>query len=204
MALKILGFNGSPRGSASTALLIQKALEGARSVGAKTEYIDLHKVNFHPCVSCLMCKRGKEFEGMCHVQDGLIPYLKEIKKADGLIFGFPVYMGLPSGLFHGFIERALYSCYSYPAGTVFGRKIKTGMIVTMGAPQAAADGPYKPMIATMRDGIGQTYGSCDVMCACGLPLVTDYSKYTKGDKIDDKFTKYLADAYELGKRVATK
>ena len=213
MALKILGFNGSPRSNSNTSLLIQKALEGARSVGAETEYVDLGKLSFHPCVSCLGCKKGKGHEGTCHVHDALTPYLNKIKTADGLVMGFPVYMGLPSALFHSFIERALYSNYAYrKEGTVFGRKIKTGLIVTMGAPKVAAEGPYKPMIQLMQGVIGGTYGSCETMCACNMSLVDDYSKYdiqtqnpAEKQRIRrEEFPKELEKAYELGKRVATK
>ena len=44
MSLKILGVNGSARVGWNTSKLVQKALEGARSVGAVTEFIELGKL----------------------------------------------------------------------------------------------------------------------------------------------------------------
>ena len=214
MSLKIMGFNGSARSNYSTAQLVQRALEGASSQGAETEYVELGKLNFKPCRGCLACKQNRPGSaGVCHYKDELSPYLEKIRKCDGLIVGFPIYIGMPSGLAHGFLERAWYSQAIYRSPeSAFGRKIKTGMIVTMGAPKEAADTAYKPIIEMMNGVFTSIYGSCEYMTACSTVPVKNFSKYrlatAKVEELLDfakkQFPKDLDAAYELGKRIATK
>jgi multimeric flavodoxin WrbA len=44
--MKVIAFSGSPRKKWNTATLLEKALEGASSQGAKTELIHLHDLNY--------------------------------------------------------------------------------------------------------------------------------------------------------------
>ena len=53
--MKIMGINGSPRRAENTARLLHKALEGAASLGAETEYIDLYPLKYKGCLSCFYC-----------------------------------------------------------------------------------------------------------------------------------------------------
>ena len=54
--MKILAVNGSPRKNWNTATLLGKALEGATSQGAETEFDHLYDLNFKGCQSCFSCK----------------------------------------------------------------------------------------------------------------------------------------------------
>jgi len=48
--MKVMAFNGSPRKKEwNTVTLLEKALEGAASVGAQTELIQLYDLNFSGC-----------------------------------------------------------------------------------------------------------------------------------------------------------
>lgn len=55
--MKILAVNGSSRKIWNTAILLNKALEGAESQGAETELVHLYDRNFKGCTSCFACKR---------------------------------------------------------------------------------------------------------------------------------------------------
>jgi multimeric flavodoxin WrbA len=68
--MKILAVNGSPRKKWNTAILLNKALEGAESQGAETALIHLYDLNFKGCTSCFACKMkdGNSF-GRCAVRD---------------------------------------------------------------------------------------------------------------------------------------
>ncbi|MDR2505135.1 MAG: flavodoxin family protein, partial [Oscillospiraceae bacterium] len=88
--MSIIGINGSPRKGWNTHLLVEKALEGARSKGAETELINLYDLSFQGCISCFECKRkGGHSEGRCAVRDALRPILERIAACDGLILGSP-------------------------------------------------------------------------------------------------------------------
>jgi multimeric flavodoxin WrbA len=54
--LKVLAINGRPRKTWNTAMLLQKALEGAASHGGETELGHLYDLDFKGCTSCFACK----------------------------------------------------------------------------------------------------------------------------------------------------
>ena len=70
----------------NTGILLKKALEGAASQGAETEFIHLYDLNYKGCTSCFACKikDGKSY-GKCAVRDELTPILRKIEESDGII-----------------------------------------------------------------------------------------------------------------------
>ena len=56
--MKVIAVNGSPRKTWNTATLLQKALDGAKSVDADTELVHLYDLNFKGCTSCFACKES--------------------------------------------------------------------------------------------------------------------------------------------------
>ena len=127
---KIIAINGSPREKGNTAILLNKALEGAKEQGAETELINLYDLNYKGCISCFACKRqgGKSY-GKCICADELSPILKKIEQADALILGSPIYFGTVTGEMRSFMERLLYPylVYDEKGSTLFSKKIPTGV-----------------------------------------------------------------------------
>ena len=115
--MKVIAVNGSPRKTWNTATLLQKALDGAKSVGADTELVHLYDLNFKGCTSCFACKRkdGK-FIGRCAMQDGLTSLLEKIRECDVLLLGSPIYFGNVTGEMRSFLERLLFSAMTYNVG----------------------------------------------------------------------------------------
>ncbi|MEJ2689010.1 MAG: flavodoxin family protein, partial [Deltaproteobacteria bacterium] len=136
--MKVIAFNGSPRKKWNTATLLGKALEGAASQGAETRLVHLYDLQYKGCISCFACKtKGGKSYGDCAVQDDLTPIYAEIKKADAIILGSPIYFGDISGEMHSFLERLLfpYLVYSSPPQTLFPRKIRSAWVYTMNLPE---------------------------------------------------------------------
>ena len=106
--MKIIAINGSPRKGWNTDILLQKALAGAKSVGASTEIIHLYDLDFKGCRSCMACnlKDGKSL-GHCAIADGLKPVLEKIDQCDGLILGSPIYFGDVTAEMRALLERLL-------------------------------------------------------------------------------------------------
>ena len=50
--MKIIGIGGSPRIGGNADILLDKALEGARSIGAETEKVILNTLKIAPCQEC--------------------------------------------------------------------------------------------------------------------------------------------------------
>lgn len=87
--MKILGINGSPRIGGNADILLDKALEGARSVGAETEKIILNTLKITPCQECEKLKD----DGSCIVEDDMQGLYRKILDADGIIVASPVFFG---------------------------------------------------------------------------------------------------------------
>src|SRR5512139_556287 len=91
--VKIIAINGSPRKQWNTAKMLEKAIEGAASQGAETHLIHLYDLEFKGCISCFACKtKDGESYGKCAVKDDLTPVYAEIKEADAIILGSPIYL----------------------------------------------------------------------------------------------------------------
>ena len=137
--MKILAVNGSPRKNWNTAILLHKALEGATSQGAETEFIHLYDLNFKGCQSCFACKKkgGKSY-GKCARKDDITPILERVKDYDGIILGSPVYVGIATSAMRAFLERLLFPYVVYDGvSTLFPKNLKTGFIYTMNMTEAA-------------------------------------------------------------------
>jgi multimeric flavodoxin WrbA len=88
------------------ATLLEKALEGAASQGAKAELIHLYDLTYKGCISCFACKTigGKSY-GRCAVKDELKPIFRKIERADAIILGSPIYIGTVTREMQSFMER---------------------------------------------------------------------------------------------------
>src|SRR5208283_4734894 len=91
--MEVIALNGSPRKTWNTATLLEKALEGAASQGAKTKLVHLYDFDFKGCRSCFGCKtKGGPSYGRCAVKDDLTPILNEIESVSAIVLGSPIYI----------------------------------------------------------------------------------------------------------------
>jgi multimeric flavodoxin WrbA len=190
MSMRVLAINGSPRTTCNTATVLNYALEGAASQGAETELIHLYKLNFKGCISCFACKlKNGESYGKCAVTDDLTPLLKKAEEADAIILGSPIYLGTATGEMRSFMERLIfpYLVYDPNHSTLFKRKIKTGLIYTMGA----TEDRMKLMgfdtgldIAEML--MSRIFGEAESLLVTNTYQFDDYSKYELSSQNVDK------------------
>jgi len=87
MSIKVLGISTSPRINGNSDLLLRRALDGAESVGASTEYVRLPDYKVSPCIECNACYTT----GLCKVQDDYQQLLKKMLDADRIIFATPIF-----------------------------------------------------------------------------------------------------------------
>lgn len=87
MNIKVLGISTSPRNKGNTDLLLRRALAGAESAGANTEYVRLLDYKINPCIECNKCYKT----GTCSVKDDYQQLLKKIIEADRIIFATPIF-----------------------------------------------------------------------------------------------------------------
>jgi multimeric flavodoxin WrbA len=99
--MKILGLVGSPRKGGNTDTLVDRVLEGAKSNQADAEKVYLGDLDIHPCQGAFSCEAWKR----CVLPDDMQPLYENLRQADGIVIGTPVYVGNASGPLVNFLDR---------------------------------------------------------------------------------------------------
>jgi multimeric flavodoxin WrbA len=211
--MKVIAINGSPRKKWNTAILLLKALEGAASRGADTEFVHLYGLSYRGCISCFACKTkdGPSY-GRCAVKDDLAQLLEEIRHADALILGSPIYYGAVTGEMRSFMERLFfpYSTYTDPFGSIFPKKIPTGFIYTMNATEESSkERGYYQHINLNEMAMRTVFGESESLMSYDTYQFEDYSKVYAPRFDPEKKAKRRAEvfpidcekAFEMGERL---
>jgi len=103
-AVKVLGISGSPHRHGNTETLLDAFLEGAREAGGEADKVVLKTMKYAPCQGCNACHK----DGVCIIEDDLIPLFDRILAMDALALASPIYtMGITAEM-KGFLDRAQY------------------------------------------------------------------------------------------------
>ena len=212
--MQVIFFNGSPRNNGTTATLLNKALEGAASQGAITEFIQLNKIEMRGCQACYSCKkRGGKNYGKCALIDGMTPLYKKIEQADAIFLGSPIYFGTVSSATKMFIER-LFPYISYKDRiSKFPRKIHVALIFTMGVEAQIMEKEYRQNIQFYQNILSDLLGPTETIISTDTLHVKDYSEIEADwmesqaeRKLQHQKTAFPLDcekAFEMGARFAT-
>ena len=100
--MKVLGINGSPRGSKSqTLILVEAVLDGAKASGAEVELVDVCKLKINYCNACGVCFA----KGKCIHEDDFEDLYRKILDSDGLVLASPVYFRSVTAQLKTLIDR---------------------------------------------------------------------------------------------------
>lgn len=218
--MKAIAINGSPRKKWNTAQLLEKSLEGAATLEADTEIINLYDYNFKGCVSCFACHLKKNMDmKVCAYKDELTPLLNKCLEADVIIIGTPVYYGFSTGMVRSFIERLLFPLDTYYVDengkriTKMNRIVPTAMIYTMNANEEQMEHYHiKEKLSNNENVLKGILGYSEALYSADTYQFTDYEPYTvnifdpkhKAEVKKKQFPIDLQNAYELGKRLVNK
>jgi multimeric flavodoxin WrbA len=118
--IKVLAINGSPRKDGNTSILIRHILKELENEGIDTETIQLGGKKIHGCTSCMKCFENRDRK--CVIDDDLVnTCIEKMSKADGIIFGSPVYFLDMTSEMKALIDRAGF--VSYANGHIFSGKV---------------------------------------------------------------------------------
>ncbi|MBI4775497.1 MAG: flavodoxin family protein [Deltaproteobacteria bacterium] len=93
--MKVVGIYGSPRKNGNSDVLLDKALEGAQSLGAEVSKLFARKLNIGGCLECGGCDET----GACVIRDDMDRVYAELLTADAVIMAAPVFFyGVPAQL----------------------------------------------------------------------------------------------------------
>ena len=86
-SMEVLGIMGSPRSQSNTEILLDRALEGAREVGAEVEKVLVSKLKISPCLEIYACRK----DGNCAIKDDMQLLYKKLLEADHVILASPMF-----------------------------------------------------------------------------------------------------------------
>lgn len=114
---KVVIFNGSPRKDGNITTILDAIAEGARSAGAEAKYHILFKMKYMACQSCFACR----VKGDCIINDEIHKVLQDVKEADAVVIGSPIYMNQVSGPVKNLYDR-LYPLMDMECAPRYGQK----------------------------------------------------------------------------------
>lgn len=215
---RIYAINGSPRKTWNTAILLDKALEGAKAAEPDeivTERIDLYDLDYTGCRSCFECKRiGGNNYGKCAIKDDLHDVLEKLLTSDGIIIGSPIYYKNITGQLHSFYERLMfpYTVYSQNPSGIEKKQIPTACIYTMNVTEEVyKSNGYEQFLGFWESFLERFFGhKPETMCAFNTYQFDDYTKFVSDifdekDKAEYREQHFGADcdrAYQIGKNIA--
>ncbi|MFL0195852.1 flavodoxin family protein [Clostridium sp. WILCCON 0269] len=211
--MKLIAVCGSAKKQGNTSKMLHQVIEGAKSVGAETEFINLFDLNYKDCIGCYSCKlKNSKFYAHCVVDDELKPLLGRIEESDVIVLGSPIYYGNLSGQMRSFTDRLLFQYLDY-GGTSTGPKpknFKTALIATMNvSDKIYVERGFKDTLTSFAEIMGHTLGSCELLTLTNTVLFDDYSKYVypmpdkeeKSNRVEKISTEDLQRAFDLGVRL---
>ena len=176
--MKVLAISGSPRKNGNTVLLLNRALEGARSAGAEVELFSVAGKDIKGCDACWACVKT----GTCHIKDDVSPLHDLMAEADGIIFGTPIYFWGMTAQMKAIIDRSIAFAHGERtlANKVGGVVVVAG---SLGMIDALKDFAYYFAQRRMLP--------ANTVCA-----------YTRDPKETIEMKGLLNDAYDLGRQMA--
>lgn len=179
--MKVIAINGSARKDWNTHILLEKALEGAKSRGAETELVNLYDLDYKGCRGCLACKvKNSKGLGHCAVNDELKSVLDRIDTCDGLILGSPIYLGDVTAMMRAFWERLIFQYLNYDdySKPFFNGSKKTAFIYTMNVSESLIESVgYDRVFQSYEMTLKKYFGNAAHMIVTETLQVIDYSRY---------------------------
>jgi len=106
--MKVLGIAGSLRPGSNTLKYVETAMETFQKAGLETQIISLRGKEIKPCTGCYDCVK----KGYCTIKgDDFNDILAEMRKAEGLILGSPVYLSSVVPQMMALLGRATFVAY---------------------------------------------------------------------------------------------
>ena len=153
--MKILGINGSPRGSRSQPLrLVNAVLDGARSAGADVEFVDICRLDIEYCKGCTVCYE----RGECVKFDDFPGLYEKMLASDGIVLGSPNYIDSVSAQIKTMLDRMADAIHCQAFVGKYGCAVSTAG--GSGADEVVAylNGVLQTLGANTVGGIGVVFG----------------------------------------------
>lgn len=183
---KVLIINGSPRIEGATSQVLGEIKKGLEQSGVHVLDYQLNQMAYKGCQGCMSCKQT----GSCCLTDELRTMLNELKNADGIVIGSPIYMYAISGQTKLFMDR-LYSLIDYQYRPFYKKERKLFTVYSMGSGTGKAFAYEQDRVSTSMRMVG--FEEVMRMNVPGIS-VGDYPVRLRADM--------MKQAFEAGKKFA--
>jgi multimeric flavodoxin WrbA len=123
--MKVIAINGSPKKEGNTFQALTMVGNELISAGIDFEVLHVGHKMIHGCIGCGKCAVSKDEE--CSIKtDDLNKLIQQIKLADGIIIGSPVYYSGIAGSMKCFLDRLFY--VSGVNGNFFRHKVGAAVV----------------------------------------------------------------------------
>lgn len=123
--MKVVAFNGSPRKSGNTSLLIRAVFAELEKEGIETEEVNLTGQPLRGCTACMACVRNQNRR--CAIDNDLINgCIEKMLEADGIILASPTYFADVTAEMKALIDRA--GMVSRANGDLLQRKVGAAVV----------------------------------------------------------------------------
>lgn len=132
--MNICILSGSPHKHGNTMRLVERYAAGARNSGHEVTFFDTVRMDIHPCMGCMACKKN---DSGCIQHDDMERIYSAVKIAGALVFATPMYWWNVSGPLKTAIDRLFALPFNIRMGgrALVGKKLQ--MILTSGQPASA-------------------------------------------------------------------
>ncbi len=178
MAKKVLILSGSPRKGGNSDLLCDEFVRGAVEAGHEVEKIRIQEKKIACCTGCSVCQET----GSCVIKDDMTEVMQKMIDCDVMVLASPVYFYSVAAQLKAVIDR------SFARGTEVTNK---EMYYIMTAAEAEIE-TMDTTLACLRGYAACVEGAVEKGVICGTGV------YKPGEIKDSK---YMQDAYEMGKTV---
>lgn len=123
--MKVVAINGSPKKEGNTFQALSMVGDELIAGGIDFEIIHVGHKLIHGCTACGKCAVNKDEE--CTIKtDGVNKWIGQLKNADGILFGSPVYYAGIAGSMKSFLDRVFY--VSGSNGNLFRHKVGAAVV----------------------------------------------------------------------------
>ncbi|MCE1199057.1 MAG: flavodoxin family protein [Marinilabiliales bacterium] len=105
--MKVIAINGSPHKEGNTFLALSLVGAELQSAGIEFEILHIGHKMIHGCMACGKCAVNKD-EACSIKTDDLNTWIQQLKTADGILLGSPVYYSGVAGTMKSFLDRLFY------------------------------------------------------------------------------------------------
>ena len=124
--MKVIAINGSPKKDGNTFQALSMVGKELMAGGIDFEILHVGHKQIHGCMACGKCAVNKDEE--CSIKtDDVNKWIQQLKTADGIIIGSPVYYSGIAGTMKCFLDRAFYVAGSN--GSLFRHKVGAALVV---------------------------------------------------------------------------